>query len=400
MTRVRAANGGHTQLTLRKRLDVVDGIAFGRADLAGTVARGRPARRRRTGGDPARSAATSRSSSRSATSRRRATSRRCGRRRTTAGGQSTSRSSPGQPRDAPGEPVRARSRLADGSVRHRADGDAGRAGRGGGRAGRGRPHHACPVQRFRSPARSAAPARATAARNGGAVGPARTPAPSNVVIVDPRTNMPGTLVFVKQGNLWTQTGNKATPDHVERRGFDAELVARRTVDLLHRERPRPGLLPGRQQRPESLHHGLSGADPDPSRRQRCGEAAQRPLPPGPYTWFFWIRQPGVAPDGRTVAITSDGPDPTKSDVVLQTYDVEDGQDAQASAARRTRRSATRIPPGDRTASSLLYVKNGRDGTRGAPAIYRYDPSHEEDARAQRARATCSRRGRPTAATWR
>src|SRR6185295_9369731 len=34
VTRVRAANGGHSQLTLRKRLDVVDGIAFGRSDLA------------------------------------------------------------------------------------------------------------------------------------------------------------------------------------------------------------------------------------------------------------------------------------------------------------------------------------------------------------------------------
>jgi single-stranded-DNA-specific exonuclease len=40
VTRVRAANGGHTQLTLRKRLDVVDGIAFGRADLADAVGEG------------------------------------------------------------------------------------------------------------------------------------------------------------------------------------------------------------------------------------------------------------------------------------------------------------------------------------------------------------------------
>ena len=40
VTRVRAANGGHTQLTLRKRLDVVDGIAFGRSDLAETVHEG------------------------------------------------------------------------------------------------------------------------------------------------------------------------------------------------------------------------------------------------------------------------------------------------------------------------------------------------------------------------
>ena len=40
VTRVRAANGGHTQLTLRKRLDVVDGIAFGRTDLAAEVHEG------------------------------------------------------------------------------------------------------------------------------------------------------------------------------------------------------------------------------------------------------------------------------------------------------------------------------------------------------------------------
>jgi single-stranded-DNA-specific exonuclease len=40
VTRVRAATGGHTQLTLRKRLDVVDGIAFGRSDLADAVQEG------------------------------------------------------------------------------------------------------------------------------------------------------------------------------------------------------------------------------------------------------------------------------------------------------------------------------------------------------------------------
>ncbi len=40
VTRVRAANGGHSQLTLRRDRDVLDGIAFGRADLAETVHEG------------------------------------------------------------------------------------------------------------------------------------------------------------------------------------------------------------------------------------------------------------------------------------------------------------------------------------------------------------------------
>jgi len=40
VTRVRAATGGHTQLTLRRERDVLDGIAFGRSDLAETLHEG------------------------------------------------------------------------------------------------------------------------------------------------------------------------------------------------------------------------------------------------------------------------------------------------------------------------------------------------------------------------
>ena len=40
VARVRLASGGHTQLTLRKGRDVVDGIGFGRADLAGMLVEG------------------------------------------------------------------------------------------------------------------------------------------------------------------------------------------------------------------------------------------------------------------------------------------------------------------------------------------------------------------------
>ena len=40
VTRVRAASGGHTQLTLKRRIDVLDAIAFDRADLADTIHEG------------------------------------------------------------------------------------------------------------------------------------------------------------------------------------------------------------------------------------------------------------------------------------------------------------------------------------------------------------------------
>jgi single-stranded-DNA-specific exonuclease len=40
VTRVRAANGGHTQVTLRRGVETVDGIAFGRSDLAEQLTEG------------------------------------------------------------------------------------------------------------------------------------------------------------------------------------------------------------------------------------------------------------------------------------------------------------------------------------------------------------------------
>jgi single-stranded-DNA-specific exonuclease len=40
VTRVRAATGGHSQLTLKRQLDVLDGIAFGRSDIAEVVREG------------------------------------------------------------------------------------------------------------------------------------------------------------------------------------------------------------------------------------------------------------------------------------------------------------------------------------------------------------------------
>lgn len=40
VTRVRAATGGHSQLTLKRQLDVLDGIAFGRSDIAEVVQEG------------------------------------------------------------------------------------------------------------------------------------------------------------------------------------------------------------------------------------------------------------------------------------------------------------------------------------------------------------------------
>ena len=56
------------------------------------------------------------------------------------------------------------------------------------------------------------------------------------------------------------------------------------------------------------------------------------------TWHSWIRQPVLSPDGKTLAMVSDRPNPSNSDVVLQFYDLEteevDGPEARRDAAAR------------------------------------------------------------------
>src|SRR5262245_30392879 len=44
--------------------------------------------------------------------------------------------------------------------------------------------------------------------NGGPGGPVRTPTPSNIVVVpdDPRAKVPGQILYIKDGNLWMQSG--------------------------------------------------------------------------------------------------------------------------------------------------------------------------------------------------
>ncbi len=215
------------------------------------------------------------------------------------------------------------------------------------------------------------------ADGGGAVGPIRTPAPSNVVIVDPRTNIPGTLVFVKQGNLWTQTGNKATQITTSGTGSmpswspDGQWIY--YIESVHDQ----GYFPGGGEGPNRYsmdYPVLTRVHPDGTGAEKLLNGRYKQ---GSYTWFFWIRQPRVSPDGHTVAIVSDGQDPTKSDVVMQTYDT-------ATDKMRRLNLPENPPLGHQDPAwrpdgkLLLYVKNGRDGTRGAPTIYRYDPATKKN----------------------
>lgn len=93
-------------------------------------------------------------------------------------------------------------------------------------------------------------------------------------------------------------------------------------------------------------------------------------------WFYWIRQPDVSADGKTVAMISDGPDPSERNAVLQFYDM-------ATEERIVPDVPENVPLGHQDPSwradgrFLLYVANGRSGSRGSPVIYRWSEADEE-----------------------
>ena len=205
-------------------------------------------------------------------------------------------------------------------------------------------------------------------------GPVRTPAPSNVVVVDPRTRVPGSIAYVKSGNIWVQSG--AAAKQLTNGGRDANpawspdgawIYFIRTVE-------------------EGARYPWSGRAtwytltyPLLMRVPSDGVASPEQLATGRFknkqgTWFFWLRQPTPAPDGTKLAVLSDGPDPTKRNVVLQLYDLTTGELSPVKVPEKA--PFGHQDPAWRPDGALLYyVQNDRDRARGAPSIHRFNPAN-------------------------
>lgn len=208
--------------------------------------------------------------------------------------------------------------------------------------------------------------------DGGPAGPDRTPAPSNVVIPEPEVTFPGSIVYAKAGNIWLQTADEVrqltdsgpatdsmpsfSPDgewvYFIRQSSGRGMFERKWYDLAT-----PELLRVRTDESGTVEGIVNG-------RYRAGSSR----------WFSWMRQPVMSPDGHTIALVTDAPDPTKSDVVLQLYDTETGKFTKPKLAQ-TAPLGHQDPAWRPDGKVLLFVKNGRDGTRGAPQILRYTPAN-------------------------
>jgi Tol biopolymer transport system component len=211
----------------------------------------------------------------------------------------------------------------------------------------------------------------------GSDGPDRTPAPSNVVVVPeaPEDEPPftGAITYAKAGNIWVQTADGATQLTDSSDGYDSMpswSPDGRWIWFI-RTKSSSGTWPvrGRDVRylmdvPHLMRVLADGsAAPEDLKSARFKE--------GRYTWFSWMRQPVVSPNGNQVAMVTDQPRPEERDVVVQFYNVKTGKFSKPDLPVTSplgHQDPTWRPDG----RLLLFVRNDREGATGAPVIYRYD----------------------------
>ena len=354
VTRVRPATGGHSQLTLRRDRDVLDGIAFGRADLAEIVREGdrldvvARLTSRTFGGFESlqleiRDVATAGSHPAAAGDPRRRDDRSRARRErvmTRPASSPTMRSAP--PALGRSAGPRAVDRRARGRrVRHVGllNGQVPFAGSPSGN-GNGERRRQPGVDRGRRRRRTS-----SSCRRG--------------------VTFKGSIVYAKAGNIWVQTGK------------DARQLTDGGSDSMPSWSPDgdDGLLrPDRGRR--SVAGRRSGASATTSARRPDRHARRRRRQRSPSSFMSgkveqgqsrlvtWSAQPCLSPDGTTLALVSDRPDPTSSDVVLQfttskTKKIRDPKLRESAAAR---------PSGSglaaRRQAILLYVATAATGRAG------------------------------------
>ncbi len=199
-----------------------------------------------------------------------------------------------------------------------------------------------------------------------------TPAPSNVIVVPPEVvTFKGSITYAKAGNIWVQTAKVAK--QVTTGGNDSmpswspdgtSIYFIRTVDAIGHW-PAAGVLRDYAMTVPNVMLVKADGSADPV-RILSGKVTKNGR-----TWQAWIREPVLSPDGHTLAIVSDRPDPSQSDVVLQFYDLSTKK-SKVPALGETPPLGHQDPTWRPDGKVLLYVRNGRDGPKGAPVIVRWD----------------------------
>jgi TolB protein len=201
----------------------------------------------------------------------------------------------------------------------------------------------------------------------------KTPTPSGVVVVPteaPGLEIPGTLVYAKDGNIWLQSDGQARQLTDSGRDSMPSFSEDGAAVLFVRTREAQGTwsVNGELRRYVMDVPSIMRVNVDGSGTTRVFDGLVDPA--GTLKWMGFIQGPVVSPDGRTIAMASDLPDPSRSDVTLKLLNPRNGRITDPALDQQPplgHQDPAWHPSGER----LAYVRNDRDGAKGTPRIYLY-----------------------------
>ena len=153
-----------------------------------------------------------------------------------------------------------------------------------------------------------------------------TPNPS-IVVPARRTNVRGTVLFIKAGNIWAASGTVVT--QLSRTGNDSSPAwsADGQQIYLIETRTQTARFPFEGTPSDyTLHYPvIVRMLPDGTAREDIAVSLYTSGTGGRYTYHVWYLQPAPDPNGGRIAIVSDGPNPVGHDPVIQFMPADGGK---------------------------------------------------------------------------
>jgi Tol biopolymer transport system component len=211
---------------------------------------------------------------------------------------------------------------------------------------------------------------------GGVTGPRRTPNPSVIFTPPPeeRVEVRGTIMFIQRGSIWAASGaeiarlSSRAIDSMPTWSPDGETIY--YIETREQEARAPVIETDRDGRfilryPVVMSMDAAGSD----RREVASGLVS--LGGRNRAYFAWLRQPDVNPEGDTIALVSDAPEPLRQDVVLSLLPTEGGDVRNLGVPAESpfgHADPDWSPRGDR----IAYTHFDREGALGTSRIALYD----------------------------
>jgi Tol biopolymer transport system component len=207
------------------------------------------------------------------------------------------------------------------------------------------------------------------------VGPTQRPTPNaSTVVPAKKTDVRGTILFVRDGDIWEASGTQLT--QLTKTGADSSpsWSADGQWVYLIETREKKGVSFPYQGTPSdyTLHYPvIVRMHPDGTARDDVASSLYTTGFGGRYTYHVWYLEPAPDPKGKRIAIVSDGPDPIGRDPVIQLMSATGGKLTNLNLPY-TVQLGLADPTWRRDGGALAYTRYDRVGTEPAHRIAIYD----------------------------